>query len=298
MTASRPGRRYWLRLTGFTLLLAALVSGGLLASVAYVQEQGFLHPERHVSDGALLRAMGVQFEPVALTAEDGVRLRAWYTPSRNGTVILVAHGHAASIPEDVYALFARNGFGVLAWDFRAHGESEGRFTSLGYYEVLDVQAALDYALAQPGVERVGGWGGSMGAATMILAAAQSPRIEAVVADSAYASLDDQLDLRVPVPVLRGLIRAFAELETGAHIDQVRPVDAIARLSPRPVFIIQGLSDDAIPSDSAQRLFDAAGEPRQLWTEENAYHLNMFVKFPRDYEELVIDFFNDAWSTEQ
>ena len=61
---------------------------------------------------------------------------------------------------------------MLAWDFRAHGKSGGEFSSLGYYEVRDVKAALDYALAQPDVKHIGAWGGSMGAVTMIRAAAQ------------------------------------------------------------------------------------------------------------------------------
>ena len=48
-----------------------------------------------------------------------------------------------------------HGYGVLAWDFRAHGASGGDTCSLGYYEQLDAEAALDYALAQPGVKHIG-----------------------------------------------------------------------------------------------------------------------------------------------
>lgn len=76
------------------------------------------------------------------------------------------------------------------------------------------------------------------------------------------------------------------------IDSVSPVNVIDKISPRAVFIIQGMRDTAIPLDSAQRLFDAAGEPRFIWTKEKAYHLNMYPNYPKDYEELVINFFND------
>ena len=110
--------------------------------------------------------------------------------------------------EDIYALFASHGYGVLAWDFRAHGDSEGDFTSLGYYEVLDVEAALEYVLAQPGVEHIGGWGGSMGGVTMIRSAAKHPEIEALVTDSPFSTLDDELDFRVPYPVIRPLNSFF------------------------------------------------------------------------------------------
>ena len=86
-----------------------------------------------------------------LVTEDNVRLSAWYTPPQNGALILVAHGYGDKRTEHYYTLFASHGYGVIAWDFRAHGTSEGNFSSLGYYEVLDARAALDFALAQPGV---------------------------------------------------------------------------------------------------------------------------------------------------
>jgi fermentation-respiration switch protein FrsA (DUF1100 family) len=71
------------------------------------------------------------------------------------------------------------------------------------------------------------------------------------------------------------------------------VDDIGKISPRPVYIIQGMSDTMVPLQSAQQLFNAAGEPRYLWTEEKAYHLNMFAKYPKEYEERVIGFFNET-----
>lgn len=290
----KRGWRYW-----FNLFLAALVAltifglGGMI-SLSYRQTQLYLHPARVIASPSLLEEQGIKFQTITLITEDGLKLHAWYTPPQNGVVILVAHGHGASIATDMYALFARHGYGVLAWDFRAHGESEGEFTSLGYYEVRDVKAALDFALAQPGVEHVAGWGGSMGAVTMIRAAAQYPQIEAVVADSAFSTLSDELHLRVPIPSLRELVRMWAQIQTGVNVDAVRAVDDIALISPRPVFIIQGMSDDNIPVESAQQLYDAAGEPRLLWMEPKAYHLNMYAKFPEEYEERVIAFFEEAF----
>jgi fermentation-respiration switch protein FrsA (DUF1100 family) len=286
--------RYWLNL--LLAALAFLLSLGTAATfwLSYHQTQLYIHPARVMSSPVLLEEKGIEFQTVTLRTEDGLKLHVWYTPPQNGVVILVAHGHAASIPVDMYALFAKHGYGVLAWDFRAHGESEGDLTSLGYYEVRDVKAALDFALAQPGVEHVAGWGGSMGAVTMIRAAARYPQIEAVVADSAFNTLADEINLRVPYPGFRELVRFWAEAQTGVYVQEVRAVDDIGRISPRPVFIIQGMSDTAIPVESAQQLYDAAGEPRSLWTEDKAYHLNMYAKFPEEYERRVIEFFETAF----
>jgi uncharacterized protein len=180
---------------------------------------------------------------------------------------------------------------VLAWDFRGHGGSGDETVTLGYHETLDVEAALAYALSRPEVEHIGGWGGSMGAVTMIRATAQYLQIEALVADSPFVTLEDELDLRVPVPLLNPLVRAFAESETGLHLDMVRPVDDIGRINPRPVFIIQGMGDTMVPPDSAERLYAAAGDPRELWIEPGVPHLNMYAYYRERYTKRVIKFFD-------
>ncbi len=292
INAYTTGWQYWARLS-FIMICSLLIAGtGTILWISYQQTMNYLHPPRQTASGALLQSSGIDVQDVELITEDGVRLSAWHTPPKNGAVILVAHGYGGYRPEHYHALFASHGYGVIAWDFRAHGTSEGGFSSLGYYEVLDAKAALDFALAQPGVEHVGAWGGSMGAVTMIRATAQYPQIEALVADSPFATLEDEMHLRVPVPVLRFLIRFFAERESGVTIDSVRPVDDITLISPRPILLIQGMGDGMIPLNSSERLYDAAGEPRQLWTESDVPHLNMYAFYKERYTKRVIKFFDE------
>jgi fermentation-respiration switch protein FrsA (DUF1100 family) len=292
MKTNRKGWRYWARL-GFAAILSAILAAvGSVIGISYQHALGYLHPERNIASGELLKASAIEFQEIELVTEDHVKLSAWYTPPQNGAVILVAHGYGVHRPEDIYTLFAAHGYGVIAWDFRAHGKSEGGFSSLGYYETLDAKAALDFVLAQPDVKHVGAWGGSMGAVTMIRATAQYPQIEALVADSPFATLKDEIDIRVPIPMMRSLIRFFVERETGLDPDRVRPVDDIASISPRPVFLIQGLADGMVPLDSGQRLFEAAGEPRELWEENGVQHLNMYAHYKTKYTTRVIQFFDE------
>jgi fermentation-respiration switch protein FrsA (DUF1100 family) len=281
-----------MRLAFAALILSLLAAVVTVVGISYQHAIGYLHPERHIASGDFLRAKGIEFQDVQLVTEDHVRLSAWYAPPQNGVVILVAHGYGDKRPEEICELFASHGYGVIAWDFRAHGKSGGDFSSLGYYETLDARAALNFALAQPGVEHIGAWGGSMGAVTMIRAAAQFPEIEALVADSPFATLEDEMDLRVPFPVMRSLIRFFAEQNSGLDLDWVRPIDDISKISPRPVFIIQGMKDGMVPLDSAERLYNAAGEPRKLWTEQDVAHLSMYAYYKMRYTEQVIDFFDE------
>jgi fermentation-respiration switch protein FrsA (DUF1100 family) len=286
--------RYWRNLFTFALaVLAALLAAGVL-HLTRQKALEYVRPGRFVlSPDDTPAGQGISYEEVALTTSDGLRLSAWYTPPQNGTVILVAHSYAGARPADMHSLFARNGYGVVSWDFRAHGESEGEICSLGYYEVLDVEAALDFALSQPGVEHVAAWGGSMGGATVIMAAARRTEIEAVVSDSAFAALEDELKVMVRLKWARPLVRFFGEWEAGISIDAVRPEEAIAHISPRSVLIIQGLSDALTPVNTGERLYNAAGEPRILWREKDVGHLEMMRTFPEEYERRVVAFLDDA-----
>jgi len=265
----------------------------LTISVGFIEVNNALHPPRIIPPGNTLRKYDIPYQNVDLITEDGVRLSAWYTPPRKGAVILLAHGYGDNRPEWVHALLAKKGYGVLSWDARAHGESGGEISTIGYLEVLDVKAALEYALAQPGVEHVGAWGGSMGGATLIRAAANFPEIDAVFVDSSFASLDDEFDFLVPYPLINPLAKYLAQIQTGISLDEINPIKDIARISPRPVYIVHSSSDTVAPPDAGEKLFNAANEPRFLWVEENAAHLSIHLVNQRRYQRRLVGFF-DEW----
>jgi uncharacterized protein len=296
MRSRARGFRYWRNLAFFAgaMLLVAVVI--LTVGWSYKSAMNYVHPLRAQRPaGETPARYGVTYQDVQLQTADHLHLAAWYTPPQNGIVILVAHGLADARSPSMFALFARHGYGVLAWDFRAHGESDGDLCTLGYSERLDVEAALDYALAQPGVVQVAAWGGSMGSAAIIQAAAQRPELAALVVDSAFTSLQDEMNYAIPLAIMRPLIRFFAERETGLQVAMLQPLEQIGKISPRPVFIIQGLADQLVSPDSAQRLYDAAGDPRSLWIEPEVGHLGMYKTFPGEYERRVIEFFDSVFA---
>jgi fermentation-respiration switch protein FrsA (DUF1100 family) len=285
--------KHWARL-GLTYAGGVLaVLAVLLVLFAAVKVNDVLHPPRKTASGTVLKQWNIQYQSVDLLTEDGIRLSAWYTPSTNGVVILLAHSYGDHRPEWVYQILARKGYGVLAWDARAHGTSGGEISTIGYSEVLDVKAALKYALAQPDVKNVGAWGGSMGGATIIRAAVQFPEIEALFIDSSFASLSDEVDFLISYPLVSPLAKLLMRVEADINVNDVDPVKDIAKISPRPVFVAQGTADTTAPPDSAEKLFNAAGKPRYLWTEAGIPHLGLYFDNSRRYQRRLVDFF-DEW----
>ncbi|HVF24790.1 MAG TPA: alpha/beta hydrolase [Anaerolineales bacterium] len=277
-----------------TVTIKAIVALAVLTIlVGFAQVNNALHPPRIVPPGNTLRESKIEFQPLDLITKDGIRLSAWYTPPRKGAVILLAHGYGDNRPEWVHTMLAKKGYGVLSWDARAHGESDGEISTVGYLEVLDVKAALDFVLAQPDVNHVGAWGGSMGGATLIRATAQFPEIEALFVDSSFASLNDEFNYLVPYPVINPLAKFLAEWQTGFSIQDLDLVKDIARIGPRPVYIVHSLGDTVAPPDAGEKLFNAANEPRFLWVEEDAAHLSIHLVNERRYQRRLIGFF-DEW----
>ncbi len=282
---------YWLRLALFGASVCSVLFAVGAVYISYRAAGNYMHPRpRPLPPEENPGQAGIPYQEITLTSSDGLHLSGWYTAPKNGALILVAHGYGARRSTRLHILFASYGYGVVSWDFRSHGASEGDTSTLGYYEQDDLQAALDYALAQPGVQHVGVYGASMGGAAAIEVAARRPEIEALVADSAYFALEDQLRAAIPQAWMRPLVRFFAEMQSGVDMDWLRPGDEIGKISPRPVFIIQGLADRLVPPDSSQRLYAAAGEPRLLWNEPGVPHVGMQNAFPEEYERRVMAFF--------
>ncbi len=292
-SSKKFGRRYWLNLALFGLAVLGLAGLAGVIFTAYQSTQSYLHPpRRQLTSLDTPAAFGIEYENIKLVTRDGVQLAAWYTPPSNGVVILVGHGLADARPAALYAMFADEGYGVLAWDFRAHGESGGEMSTLGYKEALDVEAALDFSLEQEGVRHIGAWGGSMGGAAVIKAASERAEIQAVAVDSVYACLEDELVWLVNYDIFTPFIRYFAERQTGLKMRELCPEKQIGQISPRPVLIIHGEADPVIPVTAAERLFKAAGEPRALWTEAGVVHVGMRGTYPEIYQERVVGFFDE------
>lgn len=283
----------WRRLVvlGVVIVLLPVLVGSLWGYL-------FAHPLRQEREpGDTPAKYGITYEEVTIRTSDGLVLAAWYTPPENGAVILVGHGIADSRWSAVHAMFARHGYGVVCWDFRAHGASEGDVSSGGFNEVRDVEAALDYALAQDGVEWVGVWGGSMGGTAGIAAAARRPEIRALAADSAPDTARGILEHYVRLSILQPFFEFVAEHEAGVSVDDIRPIDDIQSLGARPVFIIHGDADSRVPVWAAQNLYDAAGEPHLLWIEPGMNHLEIYRTQMERYERRVIAFFDTARQAE-
>ena len=200
-------------------------------------------------------------------------LRGWRCTTvhqRRGTLVYL-HGVADTRAggAGIVERFLSRGFDVIAYDSRAHGESQGDVCTYGFFEKQDLRRVIDTAPAGPVVLL----GSSLGAAVALQEAAIDARITTVVAAETFSDLRTVAAERAPFFFSSGTIaRAFTIAERDGHFsaDDVSPVRAAAHIN-APVLLIHGADDKDTPPAHSQRVLDALAGRKRLVLVPGARH---------------------------
>lgn len=256
------------RIVAILVVLALVATGVILAQLPALAAGGLLHPfRRSVGAPAPEGCEDVRFEGA------GVALQGWRCPartSRRGTLVYL-HGVADNRGSGagVARRFVDRGFDVIAYDSRAHGDSEGDACTYGYFEKRDLRRVLDRVPPGPVVLV----GTSLGAAVALQTAAEEPRISTVVAAETFSDLQSIARYRAPFFLSGETIRqAFdlAETQGRFEIAAVSPMAAAARITV-PVLLIHGALDTDTPPEHSERVFGALRGPKRLILVPGAGH---------------------------
>jgi uncharacterized protein len=243
-------------------------------------------------------------EEVAVASSTGVTIAGTFFPGASRTTIVISHGYGNNRHEVLpWADFLnRAGYSTFIYDMRSRGASGGDAITFGGLEQHDLIAVVDYLAGRPDVDpdRIGAMGVSLGGVTTILAAAREPRIKAVVDDCAYDDPATVVNtafehfIGLPAFPFGPVSLKLAELRTGQDATSIRAIDAIGRISPRPILIIHGMADEEVPYGNSERMYAVAGEPKTLWLVPGAKHgLNKWEIAREEYERRVVAFFRQS-----
>ena len=240
-----------------------------------------------------------------------VTLRGWLFETKGSDkTIILAHGYKQNRLEfgehtlDLIKSCLNKGYNFLAFDFRNCGLSGGTLTSVGEYEKYDLLGAIKYAKAH-GSKHIILLGYSMGASTSILAASESKDIDAVIADSPFANLDDYLNKELPVwsklpavPFNKTILFSMKAL-TGVDPGKVSPKDIIAKMAPTPLLLIHSKDDKQVSVDNSKKLYDiyskVVGTKAEFWETSGVDHVGSYEKSPIEYMNRIFDFLDKVYT---
>jgi hypothetical protein len=236
--------------------------------------------------------LGATFEEVSFTTSDGLRLQGWFVPSKNGATVISFPGRKG--PQKPARLLADRGYGVLLFDRRGEGESEGDPNALGWRGTRDLEAAIAYLESRPDVDpnRIGGVGLSVGGEVMLQAAAETDDFKAIVSEGAgIRSVREAI--HSPGPMKPIVTEIFGVSTLGAMVwTSDLPPRSLTDLSAEitePVLFIRatpGLGGEAL----TEEYYEAAKGPKELWAAPGG-HTGAIDGAPAEYERRVVGFFD-------
>lgn len=245
--------------------------------------------------------LGLPAEEVTFPPLQGKHLvNGWYVACPGATTtIILSPGYRGSRSDmlGLCALLWKAGHNILVFEYYGHGTVVGEPVTLGYREINDFLGAVVYARQRAPEARIGAVGYSMGAAVSIMGCARTTEVEALVADSGFATHRSVVDyavrrtLHLPFVLFDWVTDVILWLRAGYHFNQVEPLRDIGRIAPRPVLIIHGLKDTVVDPQDASLLYNAAGEPKELWLLPDVEHCGAYFADRAVYVNTVIKFFD-------
>jgi fermentation-respiration switch protein FrsA (DUF1100 family) len=239
-----------------------------------------LFHERFFMDWALAH----DFEAVSIQADAGLRLAGSLLrqpqPGRPWAVIV--HGYTCNKESMCYAAqkyYDEMGLNVLLMDLRAHGDSGGRYITMGWKDRLDIVRWTQWLEArEPGCE-ITLFGISMGAATVLMASGEAlpAAVKSIVADCGYTSAYDVFAhnareiMHLPPWFVLPPANFFTWLLAGYRFREASPLKQV-RKNTRPLFLIHGGNDNFVPTSMVYPLQKAAEQTcEQLLVVPGAAH---------------------------
>lgn len=236
--------------------------------------------------------------------ENGHKIHAcFYKGTSDQGVVILCHGHGVTHGHmnDMVAFLRQAGLGLILFDFRAHGKSEGKLCTIGLHEWQDIKAIITAAKQQGLIDKttpLAGYGRSMGAATLINGSAKLPEIKAFILESSFerlrsiAARDARHNLNLPDTFITDLAFKIIDKVTSAAYSKNNPVDNIGAIGPRPALIIHDDLDHRANAEAFNAL-KAALPSAQTYIAKDSRHVQAHKVHPEEFEKIFLSFLREA-----
>ena len=286
-------------LTRTALLFLLLLGIGMY--MAYTNAPYLIIKPRRVQYHRSPQQMGMEAKDVVWTTTDGLRLKGWATFPPDGAgkpVVVFLHGigNSKETWTDEAKKFYERGMACIAFDGRAHGESEGEYCTFGFLEKKDVAVVADWAETHFPGRPIGVYGNSLGGAVALQALEFDPDLDFGIVTSTFADLESVVEDYQERYFMgyrneRLAHAALAEAAIIADFDpmQVKPAESAKHIH-QPIFYAHGTQDKNIDVEYGKRIFkNLASEDKKLYLVEGATHYDVWRRGGAGFEAALMNF---------
>lgn len=238
---------------------------------------------------------------IEMVAFDGLKLKANLIEQKDSDKwVIVVHGYTSR--GDHMQPFARKyfeeGYNVLMPDLRGHGESEGRYATMGFYDSVDIIEWVYEILKMNENAKIVLHGISMGAATVMVATGEdlTEHVRCAVEDCGYSSIFEEFRSQsstiAKIPSLPILTAAniLANIRIKMDFRKNSALDSVRR-SKTPTLFIHGEQDTFVPYRMLDELYSNASCEKDILTVPGAAHGESAAREPQMYWNKVWGFVN-------
>lgn len=239
-------------------------------------------------------------EDVFIRSTDALQLHGYLKRAKSQIYLITMHGyHGFATNNTPLARFLHEtGINTLVVDQRAHGESGGRWITMGKMESKDLLCWTDYVRTLDPEAKIIWHGVSMGSTTVLLATGENPEnVKAVVSDCGYSTLYGEFSTQLkamyhrPAFPILDLISFWSHLRIGLSFKQVDAIRAVGKTK-LPILFIHGDADDFVPTKMVHELFDACKSEKELWLTKDVAHALSLTVYQEEYCKKVLFFISN------
>lgn len=245
---------------------------------------------------------GLAYEPFDIEADSGLILRGYFihtlhTEAKATVILLHGIGSCKEVNLGFAKLLALEGYHVVAFDQRAHGQSEGKFCTFGYYEKKDVAKFVDKIEARLPDLPIGIYGASLGGAVAIQALEYDKRLQFGIVESTFNTLEnvvteygrDYFKFRSRWLVRRVLSKSA--VIAGFRPFEIKPVESSRNIE-QPILMVHGDADEKIPIDFNRDNFqNLKSADKEFYVVEGAGHNDVGKVGGERYRRKILGFLN-------
>ena len=231
---------------------------------------------------------------------DNLNLHATYFLPENSShrwaILVHGYGREQTYAFDYAEEYLKHGYNVLTPDLRASGTSDGIYLTMGYFESQDTVLWAEKIVERDPQAKIILHGVSMGAATVLMAAALNPKnVVAVVEDCGYTTAYEMFSAQMqkifdlPEFPIMNIVDVVSKIKTGVAVSDAAPIISIAN-SKIPTLFIHGDADKLVPFEMLDKLYNASSAPvKEKFVVKGAGHADAKITDPPKYFERVFNF---------